>query len=53
MPTIIVATDSERVPVEADRTEWRHDGTLVCYHDGTEIAEFPTANWAVREDNLG
>jgi len=52
MPTIIVATDTERVPVEADRTEWTHDGTLICYQDGTQIAEFPTATWAVREDNL-
>ena len=52
MPTIIVATDSERVAVDADRTEWRHDGTLVCFAANTEIAEFPTAEWAVREDNL-
>lgn len=52
MPTIIVATDTERVPVEADRTEWTHDGTLVCYADGQAIAEFPSAAWAVREDNL-
>ena len=52
MPTIIVATDTERVAVEADRTEWTHDGTLLCYYDGTEIAEFPSALWAVREDNL-
>jgi len=52
MPTIIVATDTERVPVEADRTEWTHDRTLICYQDGQQIAEFPTANWAVREDNL-
>jgi len=52
MPTIIVATDTERVPVTADRTEWAHDGTLLCYQDGTEIGEFPTAEWAVREDNL-
>lgn len=52
MPTIIVATDTERVPVEADRTEWSHDGTLYCYHEDTQIGEFPTAEWAVREANL-
>jgi len=52
MPTIIVATDTERVAVDADRTEWRHDGTLVCFADGTEIAEFPSALWAVRQENL-
>jgi len=52
MPTIIVQTDTERVPVEADKTEWTHDGTLVCYHEGQEIGEFPNAEWAVREDNL-
>ena len=52
MPTIIVATETERVPVQADRTEWNHDGTLICYHDGTNIAEFPAAKWAVRAENL-
>lgn len=52
MPTLIVATDSERVEIDADRTEWDHNDTLICYDDGVAIAEFPNALWAARSENL-
>lgn len=58
MPTesIVVGADrdgqTERVTVEADRTEWDRDGTLRLFDDGTQVGEFPTAEYAVREKNL-
>lgn len=40
------------MPVRGDRTEWTLDDTLVVYADGTQIAEFPAAEYVVRADNL-
>ena len=56
--TIVVGVDHgngkcERVRVRGVRTEWDRDGTLHIYNDdGTDIAEFPNALYAVRVDNL-
>jgi len=43
---------TERLTVEAERTEWTHDGTLYIYDDGDLVAEFPNASYAVRDDNV-
>jgi hypothetical protein len=56
-PTIVVGVDrdgrTERVEVTAVRVERDRDGTVRCYDgDGTEIATFYQASYAVRKDNL-
>jgi hypothetical protein len=55
-PTIVVgiatAGQTERVRVTADRTDWTRDDTLVLYDDGTQVAEFPNAEYAIHADNL-
>lgn len=55
--TIVVGVDrgdgqSERVTIGAEKIEWDRDGTARCYVDGTEIATFPDALYAVRAANL-
>ena len=56
--TIVVGVDRgsgkcERVRVRGVRTEWDRDGALHIYDsDGIDIAEFPNALYAVRDDNL-
>jgi len=56
--TIVVGVDTgngkcDRVSVRGVRTEWDRDGALHIYNDdGIDIAEFPNALYAVRQDNL-
>lgn len=52
--TIVVGLASgDRVLVEAARVTREYDGTIVLSNDaGVEVAEFPTGEWAVREQEL-
>jgi len=54
MPTIVVGLpNGERVHVTALVTEWDRDDSLTLTDsDGTEVAEFPDACYAVRKDDL-
>jgi hypothetical protein len=43
---------TERVPVRGDRTEWTREDTLLVYDDGTQVGEFPAAQYVIRAANL-
>lgn len=52
-PEITVGLESgDRVTVTAERVERDHEDVLRCFVDDQEIAQFPTAVWAVKSDHL-